>query len=322
MRTHLRLRYITLMKSLRDVQMMVNAPLPMRNGVAPSRVYLPPGTWSTVLEFLCERFRFMPTDVLRSRLEQGCIVDQNGVAQRPGTPYQPSGWLWYYRDVPDEAPVPFELDILHRDERIVVVDKPHFLASIPGGRHLRHTALTRLRQALDLPHLSPIHRLDRDTAGVMLFCADPASRGAYQSLFQSRAVRKEYQAIAPWRADLSLPCRYRSRLTPAADHFTMREVPGEPNSETWVELLERRDRLGLYRLLPVTGRKHQLRAHMSALGIAICNDGFYPQLIEDTRVDDFEKPLQLLARAIEFTDPFSGKIRRFESGRTLSLWCA
>src|SRR5690606_1802630 len=143
----------------------------------------PPGPWLTVLEFLRERFKFMPVETLRARLAQGCIVDQNGLAQQADTPYQPSNWLWYYREVPDEAPVPFELTILSRDERIVAVDKPHFLASIPGGRHLRETALTRLRHMLDLPHLTPIHRLDRDTAGVMLFCADPASRGAYQSLF-------------------------------------------------------------------------------------------------------------------------------------------
>jgi len=293
------------------------APLPPRDGVAPSRVYLPPGPWPTLLDFLARRFRFMEADVLRQRLEEGHIVDDAGVPQRPDEPYRPRQWLWYYREVPGEPRVPFELDILHRDERIVAVDKPHFLASIPGGRHLRETALTRLRAALDMPWLTPVHRLDRDTAGVMLFCADPASRGAYQSLFQSRSVGKEYEAIAPWRAGLALPFTYRSRLEPSAEHFIMREAPGEPNSETRIELMERRGGLAHYPLLPATGRKHQPRAHMSALGMPICNDTFYPRWRDAGTPDDYGRPLQLLARSVAFADPFSGQLRRFESRRSL-----
>lgn len=315
--------------------------MPLRNGVAPSRVHLPPGPWVRLLDFLLERFEHVPPDILRARLARGDIVDDAGLPQTLDSPYQPLRWLWYYREVPAEAPVPFDLPVLFRDDRLVVVDKPHFLASIPGGRYLRETALTRLRAALDLPLLSPIHRLDRDTAGVLLFCADPESRGAYQTLFQSRAVRKEYEAIAPLRADLGLPLVYRSRMQARAGHFTMQETPGVANSETFIELIEviaaaapgpRDDAcgdakqacdaapeggLGRYRLRPHTGRKHQLRVHMSALGLPIRNDSFYPELQPYAGSDDFSRPLQLLARAIEFTDPYSGRPRRFESRRRL-----
>lgn len=293
------------------------SPLPMRGGVAPSRVYLPPGPWATLGDFLRERFPHLPEDILRLRLERGDIVDGEGMAQRAGQPYRPHGWLWYYREVPDEAAVPFALEILYRDASLVAVDKPHFLASTPGGRYLRETALTRLREQLALPHLSPMHRLDRETAGVLLFCADPAKRGAYQALFQSREVRKEYEAWAPWRADLAFPLRYCSRVEAVPGRFVMREMEGEANSETHVDVLARRGDWACYRLRPMTGRKHQLRVHMNALGMAILNDRFYPECVAADAEDDLSRPLQLLARAIEFIDPFSGESRRFESRRVL-----
>lgn len=298
----------------------MNAPLPLRDGVAASRVFMPQGTWPSLLAFLLDRFKYMPADVLRNRLTDGGIVDEAGVAQTLSSPYRPLRWLWYYREVPDETPVPFDLPVLHRDAHLVVVDKPHFLPSIPAGRHLRETALTRLRSRLDLPELSPIHRLDRDTAGVMLFCVDRASRGAYQVLFQSRRVNKEYEAVAGVRADLCLPCVRCSRIEAESPGFMVHEVDGLPNSETQFELIDRRGELGYYRLRPRTGRKHQLRLHMSALGIPICNDRFYPELLAYRDADDFSDPLQLLARAIEFDDPFSGRPRRFESQRQLASW--
>lgn len=289
----------------------------MRGGVAPSRVYLPAGSWTTLLDFLVERFRHVPSPVLQGRLARGEIVDEAGVPQASGDSYKGLRWLWYYREVPQEPELPFELPVLFRDKYLVAVDKPHFLASTPGGRYLRETALTRLRQALDMPLLSPIHRLDRDTAGVLLFCADPDSRGAYQSLFQTRDVRKEYEALAPLRGDVALPTLRRSLIQPRPGHFTMQEADGEPNSETHIELLAETGGLGLFRLRPHTGRKHQLRVHMSGLGMPICNDGFYPELKPYAQADDFSRPLQLLARAIEFTDPISGHARRFESLRRL-----
>lgn len=297
-----------------------HAPLPMRDGVAASRVYLPQGPWQTLGEFLSGRFPHVPAEVLADRLARGDIVDQAGVPQSGDHPYVPFRWLWYYREVADESPIPFDLPLLYRDELLVVVDKPHFLASIPGGRHLHETALTRLRKSLDLPLLSPIHRLDRDTAGVLMFCPDPAYRGAYQVLFQMQRVRKEYEAIAPLSTELQFPRVHRSRLMPVRDRFTVQEVEGEANSATEMELVGRAarvDGMGLYRLRPRTGRKHQLRAHMSALGIPIRNDMFYPKLLAYPDADDFARPLQLLARSIEFVDPITGIDRRFCSGRVL-----
>lgn len=293
------------------------APLPVRDGVAPSRVYLPDGSWPTLFDFLQERFPHVPPDILLERLAREDIVDQAGLPQRGDAPYESGRWLWYYREVPREAQVPFDLPVLFRDEYLVAVDKPHFLASTPGGRYLRETALVRLRHSLDMPWLTPLHRLDRETAGVLLFCAHPAYRGAYQSLFQSRKVHKEYEALAPWRPGIEFPTVRRSRLEQRPGHFTMHEVDGPANSETRIELIRVTDGIGRFRLMPHTGRKHQLRVHMSALGMPICHDAFYPVLQPYAEEDDFSKPLQLLARAIEFIDPVSGVRRRFESRKAL-----
>lgn len=289
----------------------------MKDGVAPSRVYLQPGPWATLYDFLVQRFQYTDPRVIEERLNRGEIVDEQGRRQAGDAPYQPRRWLWYYREVPPEAPVPFSVQVLHRDQRLLVIDKPHFLASIPGGRYLKETALTRLRHELALPQLSPLHRLDRETAGVMMLCIDPASRGAYQQLFQDRQVTKEYEAVAPYSERLSFPVTRRSRLETRGWHFTMDEVEGEPNSETRIELIASMGELGWYRLYPHTGRKHQLRVHMAGLGIPILNDLFYPNLAPQPAYSDFSRPLQLLARRIQFKDPFTGEMRVFESQRQL-----
>lgn len=293
--------------------------LPERDGIPPSRVYLDEGPWERVIDFLYDRFPRIAPEILRERLAAGEIFDEYGRPVLPAAPYRPGRWLWYYREVPNEVPVPFELPVLYRDQRLVVADKPHFMASTPGGRYLRHTALVRLRRELDLPSLSPMHRLDRDTAGVLLFCADPKLRGRYQALFQARAVRKEYEAVAALPPDLMFPLQYCSRLEERPGEFIMREVDGAPNSETRIELLSTLDagKLAHFRLLPVTGRKHQLRVHMSALGMPIMNDAYYPTLLEEPAADDFRRPLQLLARAVEFRDPVDGRMHRYESSRML-----
>lgn len=296
-----------------------SSPLPVRDGVCASRVYLPAGPWRTLLEFLHERYPHLDRNVLKSRLKRGDIVDQYGRSQLVTAPYQAHQWLWYYRDVPDEVRVPFDLKILYADEGLVVADKPHFLASTPGGRYLQETALTRLRRLLDKADLTPVHRLDRDTAGIIMFCADPMRRGAYQSLFQRREVYKEYEAIAPWRDDLALPRVHRSRLIARKSDFRMRESTGAPNSETHIQLMAMLPGgYAHYRLIPVSGRKHQLRVHMAALGIPILNDEMYPDWMPPRPDDDFSRPLQLVARTLSFTDPFNGQHRCFHSGQQLA----
>lgn len=298
--------------------MVQSAPLPVRKGVAPSRVYLPDGPWQTLGQFLTQRFPHVPSDILHQRLQAGDIVDHAGTAQNAAMPYQPGRWLWYYREVPNEVEVPFDLPLLYRDAHLVVVDKPHFLASTPGGRYLRYTALARLREHLSLPDLTPLHRLDRDTAGVLMFCAHPPSRGAYQALFQSRQVFKQYEAVAQVSGGFAGPAIYRSRLQQRPGHFTMQEVAGEPNSETSIQLVHESEGIGLFRLQPLTGRKHQLRAHMAALGMPILHDTFYPVLLDLPAADDFSQPLQLLARQVRFRDPISGQQHCFTSRRVLS----
>ncbi|GAA5043659.1 RluA family pseudouridine synthase [Nocardia callitridis] len=293
--------------------------MPKRHGLDPARLRLPElGQWTTIRDHLVERLPRVPAARIDELLDAGEIVDLDGPIA-PNAAYVPGGAVWFHRDLPEETPVPFDITVVHRDESLLVVDKPHFLATIPRGQHILETALVRLRRDLDLPDLVPAHRLDRVTAGLIMFIVDPAARGAYQTMFHRRAVRKEYEAIAPVRDDLTLPCTVRSRIIKEKQILAAQEVPGEPNAETEVELLEHRDGLGRYLLRPHTGRTHQLRLHMSSLGVPILGDDFYPEFT-DKSVHDFTRPLQLLAATLEFTDPITRLPRRFETTRTLRAW--
>jgi tRNA pseudouridine32 synthase/23S rRNA pseudouridine746 synthase len=229
-------------------------------------------------------------------------------------------FVWFHRELPDEEPVPFALDVVYRDEHIVVADKPHFLATTPRGGHVTETALARLRRELGLPTLGAAHRLDRLTAGLVLFTVRPEERGAYQTLFRDRLVRKEYEAVAPYDAGLALPRTVTSRIVKERGVLAAREVAGEPNALTEVELTDHRDGLGRYRLQPSTGQTHQLRVHMNALGVPILGDPLYPVVTGPVPAGDFRRPLQLLARVLEFTDPVTGRAHRFVSGRALRAW--
>lgn len=312
-------------------------PLPVRDGLNATRVVLPENgdgseggpRWETVLDHLVHRF---PDDEprLREKVAAGEVVDHLGRPVTAETPFAQHARVFLYRDPPVETRVPFEIEILYQDDDLVVVDKPHFLASIPRGAFIAESALVRLRRDLGLPELSPAHRLDRVTGGVLVLTVRPEVRGPYQTLFAERRVTKVYEAVAGVDPGLELPRVVRSRIHKERGVMRAFEVPGEPNSESLVELVDTREvvagpgqgepsTLGLYRLTPHTGKTHQLRLHMNSLGLPILHDNFYPTFY-DVRPDDFSRPLQLVARSIEFVDPLSGKARRFETTRPLQEW--
>ncbi|MGY4828701.1 pseudouridine synthase [Sphaerotilaceae bacterium SBD11-9] len=289
---------------------------PSDDGVGRSCVALPEGPWATQIEFFVHRFPRIPPEEWLARMQRGDVTDARGAAVQPHAPFTPHSKLFYYRRLPAEPPIPFEEAVLYQDELIVVADKPHFLPVTPSGRYLQETLLVRLKRKLGIATLAPVHRIDRETAGLVLFTVQPHTRGRYQALFRERTAEKRYEAIAPWRD--GLPSIYRSRLEEGDSFMTMREVPGEPNAETHVELLQPLGALARYGLRPMTGKRHQLRVHMAALGIPILNDLIYPTLQPDTLQPDYSRPLQLLARSLAFVDPVSGESRRFESGHRLA----
>lgn len=271
--------------------------------------------WATMREHLVERLPRVPPERVTEMLAQARIVDRHGPLA-PDAPYVPETYLWFHRDLPVETPVPHQIAVVHRDDELLVVDKPHFLATIPRGRHVAETALVRLRRDLDLPELSPAHRLDRVTAGLVLFVVRRERRGAYQTLFRDRRVHKVYEAVAPYDPELALPRTVRSRIVKERGEMQAKEIDGPPNAETLVELVEVRGGVARYRLTPRTGRTHQLRLHMASLGVPIVDDDFYPELREQA-LDDFTRPLQLLAAELAFPDPVTGERRRFVTGLRL-----
>jgi tRNA pseudouridine32 synthase/23S rRNA pseudouridine746 synthase len=300
------------------------SPLPMRHGVSASRVWLPKvgdcknstekyGEWATILEFLLDRFPFISDDIFRQRMSRGQVVSETGEAISPVSPYQPEIHVFYYREIPDEPKIPFRENILFKDEHIIVVDKPHFIPVTPTGRFVRECLLSRLKHHYQNEDISPIHRLDRETAGVMLYSCNVKARGAYQSLFEKRLVKKSYQAIAPI-AERAFPYTHRSHIVSSGNpFFIMREEKSaKVNAETVINIIETKGALARYELEPVTGRQHQLRVHMMSIGCPIINDPFYPELLPN-KGEDYSSPLQLLAKSIEFIDPFTGQERFFES---------
>ncbi len=297
--------------------LVATRPPPAKNGVSPSRVVLPLGPWATIGEFLIDRFPAVSAETWQARMQAGDVLDANGEAVRADRRYEPHSLIYYYRAIEDEPRIPFEEVVLFQDEYLVVADKPHFLPVIPSGRYLQETLLVRLKRKLGIETLAPIHRIDRETAGLVIFTIQPATRKLYQDLFLQKAVRKQYEAIALWRPELTFPLTYRSRLEDHGEHFMqVREIEGDPNSETFLEVLEVNGENARYRLTPITGRKHQLRAHCAALGLPILNDRIYPTLLPEN-TDDYAKPLQLLAKSISFPDPVTGQPRSFTSNRTL-----
>ncbi|WP_246836177.1 pseudouridine synthase [Nesterenkonia sp. NBAIMH1] len=329
------------------------SPLPVRNGVNATRLRIPlSGPWPTVHAYVLEKFGHLDAAGITARFDAGEVVDAEGTPLASTAPLGSAEFIWYYRSLPAEDPLPVTESIIHEDDDLLVVDKPHFLPTTPAGRYVQESLLVRLRSRLGYDDLIPIHRLDRGTAGVVLLSKRPETRGAYQLMFERRTIRKTYECVSAMPAApesaapfARFPVTMRSRIektkgvviserVPYPSELSGRSLEGRTgrrrrrdqtqgaNSSSRVELLtagrspQGRD-VGHFRLTPHTGKTHQLRLHMAMLGLGIINDRFYPDLWDDAP-DDFGAPLQLLARTIGFDDPLTGSPRRFTSSRRLS----
>jgi tRNA pseudouridine32 synthase/23S rRNA pseudouridine746 synthase len=286
-------------------------PPPPIDGLHPSRLQIPAGPWRTVLDALCARFPMIDRGKWLDRMARGRVLGDDGDVVAPETPCRVGMEIHYYREVSDEPRVPFAESVLHADGHLLVVDKPHFLPVTPAGGFVTETLLARLLRRFPNPDLVPLHRIDRATAGLVLFSVNPHSRARYQALFRERRIEKHYEALAPALPELAFPLARSSRLERGEPFFRMHEVDGAPNAETRVDVIERGNGTWRYALTPVTGKKHQLRVHMAALGAPIANDLIYPVLRTET--EDHGRPLKLLAKSLAFVDPLSGVDRRFES---------
>jgi tRNA pseudouridine32 synthase/23S rRNA pseudouridine746 synthase len=320
----------------------MQSPLPVRDGVNATRLRLPDvGPWDTAMDYMMHRWGHIDPQGIEDRFDAGEIVGEGGVPLDRATKLDDHTFIWYYRTLPPETRIPVDIRILHQDEHLLVVDKPHFLPTTPGGTYIQESALVRLRNQLNLPDLIPMHRLDRMTAGVLLLSTNPETRGRYQVLFEKRQVQKEYECIsaaetAAGYPAIDFPVVVRNRMTKSRSYLLAEVIDGEPNAETRIERLETFDagtsprtpvtagagnhgirRLARYRLEPHSGKTHQLRVHMASLGLGIVNDAFYPDLL-DKAPDDYTKPLQLLARGIRFVDPISKQPVEYRSTLGLS----
>jgi len=269
-------------------------------------VVLPSGNWSTILDFLVERFPYPWPE----RFSRGEVLDEQGEVLSVDAPFQVGKRVYYFRNA-EESPIAAEETVLFQDDHLVVADKPHFLAVTPTGRHVRETLLVRLKHRLGLEELTPIHRIDRDTRGLVVFSVLARERSAYQALFRDRKVKKVYEAWAP--VGEGFPRELRGRFMEREDSIQMMAVPGDANAITWVERVKVQEERALYRLFPSTGCKHQLRVQMADAGLPIENDRIYPTM-RDPSVDDLDRPLQLWAKEIGFDDPVTAEERYFRSG--------
>ena len=293
---------------------------PMIDGVSASKVFLPkmkPAP-ATVYQYLCQQFAHIEPAEWQQRFTDGLIYDALGQVLNLSSEYIENSHVFYYRFLAHEIQVPFEHEILFENEHLLVIDKPHFLTISPTGQYVQETLLVRLKKQSGNEFLTPIHRLDRETAGVVLFSKQPATRAIYQEMFAQRQVNKTYHAIAPFHADLTFPCHTRYRMEKGQPFYTMQVVEGQINSETEIDLIEDDAIWGKYELKPITGKQHQLRVHLNSLGIAIKNDPFYP-VVQHKREDDFSAPLQLLAKYIQFNDPITFQDMQFSSNFELTL---
>ncbi|WP_325774748.1 pseudouridine synthase [Acinetobacter pollinis] len=293
---------------------------PMRNGVSPSRVYLPAHqTHTTIFAFLCDYFPHIHKQEWQERIQDQLVIDQNLQPITINTTYKQNTFIFYYRFLAHEFHVPYTHHHLFENDDLLVVDKPHFLTMSPTGQYLQETLLVRLKHETQNALLTPIHRLDRETAGVVMFSKRPETRAIYQQLFSEKKVFKQYHAIAKYNTDLVLPKTTQYHMQKGDPFYTMQIIAHEPpNSETYIECLEHNKIWAKYLLRPTTGKQHQLRVHLNALGIPIMNDPYYPRL-KHKAPDDFSQPLQLLAKQLSFHDPITEEDFAFFSRQELQM---
>jgi tRNA pseudouridine32 synthase/23S rRNA pseudouridine746 synthase len=293
--------------------------LPMRNGVSASVVSVPQGA-PHLLDFLAQRMPGVSRQQWSDRLAQGLVLHEDGQAALPDQSCQPGQRLYYYRHLADEPVLPFQAQVLFEDAHLLVVDKPHFMPVTPSGRYVQQSLLVQLKRQTGCADLVPLHRIDRETAGLVLLGKRLQDRDAYHALFRDHQIHKTYHAVAAHAPQLKLPLLYASRLVPGEPFFRTQEVPGPANSETRIALLHTDGQRALYALEPISGKRHQLRVHMNALGIPIEGDPFYPTVLRGPDApEDFGQPLQLLAKSLRFTDPITGHARAWTSGLHLTL---
>jgi len=293
--------------------------LPMRNGVSASVVSVPQGA-PHLLDFLAQRMPGISRSEWAERLAQGLVLHEDGQAALPDQSCQPGQRLYYYRHLDDEPVLPFQAQVLFEDDHLLVVDKPHFMPVTPSGRYVQQSLLVQLKRQTGCADLVPLHRIDRETAGLVLFGKRMQDRDAYHALFRDHLIHKTYHAVAAHAPHLQLPRVYASRLVPGEPFFRTQEVPGPTNSESRVALLHTDGQRALYALEPISGKRHQLRVHMNAMGIPIEGDQFYPAVLRGPEApEDFSQPLQLLAQSVRFTDPITGQAREWTSRLRLSI---
>jgi tRNA pseudouridine32 synthase/23S rRNA pseudouridine746 synthase len=293
----------------------------MREGVSASVVAVPAGHWPNLLDFLAQRMPGISRSEWAERLRQGLVLQESGQCAQADQPCLAGQRFFYYRNVADEPQLPRQAAVVFEDDHLLVADKPHLMPVTPSGPYVQQCLLVQLKRLTGYADLVPLHRIDRETAGLVLFGKRLHERDAYHALFRDHTIHKTYHAVAQQRPDLALPRVHTSRLAEDPVYFfKMREVPGEPNSETRIALLRTQGDRALYQLEPVSGKRHQLRVHMMAMGIPIEGDQFYPTVLRGpNEPENFQQPLQLLAHSVQFTDPLTGQDRVFESRQQLLL---
>ena len=281
----------------------------------PSKLSLPqtnPGV-ATVLEYLILKFPYIDAQTWRQRISNGKVHRRDGSHITEQSPFQAQQRIYYYREVENEPSIPFKEAIIFQDQHILVACKPHFLAVIPGGIYVNECLQNRLRRSTGIESLQALHRLDRVTAGLVIFSVNPDTRHLYHRLFETRQIHKTYQAIANINVGENLigqEWEVKNRIEQSIPRFCMRVTGGEANSHSVIRCLQQSTHKALFELNPVTGKTHQLRVHMQTLGWPILNDKYYPQL-QPLSADNYSAPLQLLAKELQFIDPVTQQPRHF-----------